>query len=304
MPTLKDAQKESKHQKHYAFGKGYIRPTRREAEEDPDKFYELIAYLQRSNTKRKLTWNKIGEQLGIDPSNAQRRIESQRLDKPERKLVLDYIYDESQLIVDPHGLGFAEIRDFLYFAALDFYGIKATSQDNARANLVGTYRLWRHSVENQDEFVHGRLDIEESEESGALCVKMLQPMKSRRLMRPSTEEFSGYMFRMANMYVMLLRDIANNDPRVTIFHSFRDEFIGTEKNPNSIFTEKRRHVVHMDGFGMGIDGKKVFLSPVYVELVDDKDELSRLNASLDVISEADTPDRIVKKLRRMPIVVK
>jgi hypothetical protein len=34
---------------------------------------------------------------------------------------------------------------------------------------------------------------------------------------------------------------------------------------------------------------KVFLSPVYVELVDDKDELSRLNASLDVVSEADTP---------------
>jgi hypothetical protein len=226
---------------------------------------------------------------GIDSTNAQRRVESERLDNNERKLVLDYIYDESGLIVDPAGLGLTALRDYLCFAALGFYEIKATSQDNARANLVGTYRLWRHSVENPDEFVHGRLDLTESEESGALCVKMIQPMKPKSMMRASTEEFTGYVFRMSNMYVMLLRDIANNDPRVTIFHSFRDEFIGTDKNPKSVYPETRKHVVHLDGFGMGIDGKKVFLSPVYVELVDDKDELSRLNASLDVVSEADTP---------------
>jgi hypothetical protein len=301
----KDPQKDSKQKKQYFFGKGYIRPTRQEAEQASEKFYELIAYLhERRNAQRKLTWNKIGELLGIDPSNAQRRVETERLDKHECKIVLDYIYDESRLIVDPDGLGLTEIRDFLYFAALGFYDIKATSQDNARANLVGTYRLWRHSVENPDEFVHGRLDFEESEESGALCAKMIQPLKPTPMMRASTEEFNGYVFRMSHMYVMLLRDIANNDPRITIFPSFRDEFIGTDKNPKSVFTGTRKHVVHMEGFGMGIDGKKVFISPVYVELVDDKDELSRLNASLDVVSEADTPQRIVKKLRRMPIVVK
>ena len=305
MAASKDAPKDLKPTKKYSFGKGYIRPTRRESEDEPEKFYELIAYLrERRNAQRKLSWQKIGDLLGIDPSNAQRRVEAQKLDKPECKIVLDYIYDESQLIVDPAGLGLTEMRDYLYFAALGFYDIKATSQDNARANLVGTYRLWRHSVENTDEFVHGRLDFKESEESGALCATMIQPLKSRPMMRASTEEFTGYVFRMSNMYVMLLRDIANNDPRITIFPSFRDEFIGTDKNPKSVFTGTRRHVVHMEGFGMGIDGKKVFLSPVYVELVDDKDELSRLDASLDVIPEADTPERIVKKLRRMPIVVK
>jgi hypothetical protein len=299
-----DPPKDSKQKKRYPFGKGYIRPTRSEAEATPEKFYELIAYLhERRDAKRKLTWHKIGELLGIDPTNAQRRVESERLEEHECKLVLDYIYDESRLIVDPDGLGLTEFRDYLYFAALGFYDIKATSQDNARANLVGTYHLWRHSVENPDEFVHGRLDFEESEESGALCATMIQSLKPKPMMRASTEEFKGYVFRMAHMYVMLLRDIANNDPRITIFPSFRDEFIGTDKNPKSIFAGTRKHVVHMDGFGMGIDGKKVFLSPVYIELVDDKDELNRLNASLDVVSEADTPKRIVKKLRRMPIVV-
>jgi hypothetical protein len=294
--------KEPKPKRQYSFGKDYIRPTRSEAETKSEKFYELVAHLR--NAKRKLTWQKVAEQLGIDATNAQRRVESERLDDDERKLVIDYIYDESRLIVDPDGLDLTKIRDFLYFAALGLYNIKATSQDNARANLVGTYRLWRHSVENPDEFVHGRLDFEESEESGALCATMIQPMKSKPMMRASTDELKGYVFRMSHMYVMLLRDIANNDPRITIFPSFRDELIGADKNPKSILAGTRRHVVHMDGFDMGIDGKKVFISPVYVELVDDKDELSRLDASLDVVSEAGTPERIVKKLRRMPIILK
>jgi hypothetical protein len=300
--AAKDAPKDSKLKKQYSFGKGYIQPTRQEAEQTPEKFHELIAYLhERPDVRRKLTWKKIGELLGIDASNAQRGVENEKLEDDERKLVLDYIYDESRLIVDPDD---PTAQDPLYFATLGFYDIKPTSQDNARANLVGTYRLWRHSVENPDEFVHGRLDFEKEEKSGALCAKMIQPLKPKPMMRASMEEFKGYVFRMSHMYVMLLRDIANNDPRITIFPSFRDELIGTDKNPNSIFPGSRRHVVHMDGFGMGIDGKKVFISPVYVELVDDKDELSRLNASLDVVSEADVPQRIVKKLRRMPIIVK
>jgi len=299
-----DPPKGSKQKKHYSFGKGYIRPTRSEAEATPAQFYELIAYLQeRRNAKRKLTWQKIGEQLGIDPTNAQRRVNGETLDKAERKLVLDYIYEESGLIVDPAGVSLTEIRDHLYFSILGFYNVKATSQDNARADLIGTYRLWRHSVENPDEFVHGRLDFYESEESGALCATMIQSLKSRDLLRASTEEFNGYVFKVADMYVMLLRDVANNDLRVTIFPSFRTEHIGTDINPKSVFPGTQKHMVHMDGFGMGIDGNKVFLSPVYVELVDEKDELDRLNASLDVVSEADTPKRIVKKLRRMPIVV-
>ena len=42
----------------------------------------------------------------------------------------------------------------------------------------------------------------------------------------------------------------------------------------------------MDGFGMGIDGNNLFFSPVYVELVDDKDKLAKLTDKLDVVPES------------------
>jgi hypothetical protein len=283
------------------FGKGYVRPTRSEAEKSAAKFYELVAYLR---AKRNLTWQRLGEQLGIDASNATRRINGHSLGDDERRLVLHYIYDESKLISDPAGSEIAAIRDNLYYSLADFYGIKPTSQDNVRAHCLGTYQLWRHSVEDAGEYVHGRLDFFENEETGALCARMIQPRKGRDFMRPSTEEVVGYLFRVADMYAMLLRDIANNDLRITIFPRFRMENIGTDKNPNSVFPGTKSHMVHMEGFGMGVDGNNLFVSPVYLELVDDKDELEQLTGKLDVVPESAAPPRIVSKLKRMPIIVK
>jgi hypothetical protein len=61
-------------------------------------------------------------------------------------------------------------------------------------------------------------------------------------------------------------------------------------------------MVHMDGFGMGIDGNNLFVSPVYLELVDDKHELDQLADKLDVVPESAAPSRIAK-LKRRPILV-
>lgn len=300
MTTDKDRAGKPAGEKADPFGKGYIRPTRGEAESLPAKFYELVAYLR---AKRNLTWQKLGEQLGVDATNATRRINGRSLDLDERKLILHYIYDQSKLISDPAGAEISAIRDNLYFSLADFYGIKPTSQDNVRALCVGTYQLWRHSVEDSGEFVHGRLDFYENEATGAVCVSMIQPRKARDGMRASTEEFAGYLFRVADMYMMLLRDIANNDLRITVFPHFRSENIGTDKNPNSVFPGTVSHMVHMDGFGMGIDGNNLFVSPVYLELVDDKHELDQLADKLDVVPESAAPARIVAKLKRRPILV-
>lgn len=296
-----DRRKKAPAAKGDPFGKGYIRPTRSEAESLPEKFYELIAYLR---VKRNLTWHRIGEQLGIDASNATRRVNGKSIDRDERLSILTYIYDESDLISDPAGAGIGEIRDNLYFALADFFNIKATSQDNARAVALGTYQLWRHSVEDAGEFVHGRVDFYENEDTGAICVEMIQPRKSRDGMRASIERFTGYLVRIADMYAMILRDIANNDMRITIFPRFRIENIGKSNNPNSVFPGTLSHMVHMEGFGMGIDGNNLFISPVYLELVDDKHELDELDAKLDIVSEEHAPPRVVRKLRRNPIIVK
>jgi hypothetical protein len=282
------------------YGKGYHRPTRTEAEDDPAKFYDLVAYLR---AKRNLTWQAIGDELGIDASNASRRVNGKALDAEERKLILDYLFVESKVISDPAGAEISAIRDNLYFSLVDFYNIKATSQDNVRAKSSGTYQLWRHSVEESGAYVHGRVDFAEDEMTGAMRVTMIQPRKARDGMRALTEEFTGYLFKVADMYVMQLRDIANDDLRITIFPHFRVENIGTDKNPDSVFPGTVSHIVHMDGFGMGIDGHNLFVSPVYLELVDDRAELDQLNAKLDVVSESEAPKRIVSKLARARIVV-
>ncbi len=119
----------------------------------------------------------------------------------------------------------------------------------------------------------------------------------------ATCEFAGYLFRVAHMYMMLLRDIANDDLRITIFPHFRSELIGTGTNPNSVFQGTLRHMVHMDGFAMGIDSNNLFVSPVHLELVDDRHEIDQLAQRLDVVPEGEALARIVAKLKRTAIIV-
>ena len=283
------------------FGRGYIRPTRTEAEEDPGKFYELVTY---AREKKRLTGKNLAETLGIDEANVSRRLNGKTLGEDERLLVIAAMFDDLKTLSDPSGRDIRAIRDNLYFSLVDFFRVMPTSQDNARGACVGTYQLWRHSVEGSGEYVRGRLDFEEDELSGALKVRMKQVRKRRDRMRGSVEEFTGYLIRNANSYAMLLRDIATNDMRLTIFPHPRIEYIGADIDPKSTFPGRRKHVVHMDGFGMGIDSKKLFLSPVYIELVDDRDELAALDEQLDVVPESEAPRRVVAKLQRHALVVK
>jgi hypothetical protein len=71
-------------------------------------------------------------------------------------------------------------------------------------------------------------------------------------------------------------------------------------NPRSVFAGRRHHIVHMDGLSLGIDGSRVFASPVHISLVDDVDELERLNEFLDVVPQSDgrVPPSVVKRLMR------
>ena len=283
------------------YPKGYMKPTRERAETIPEQFYELINYLY---FKKKITWKKISTIIPIDPTNVERRIANQSLDEDQRKLILDYIYDDAKIILGSLADEIAEIRDNLYFSIIDFFSIKPSSQDNARDVILGTYQLWRHSVENEGEFVHGRVVFEQDDESGAVHVHMTQPRKAKESMRASNEEFHGYFFRIADMYAMMLKDVANDDMRITIFHRYRIEHIGADIDKSSIYEGSKRHIVHLHGFGMGIDGNNLFVSPVYLELVDDRDQIDGLEEKLDVVSENDTPKRVVKMLGKQPKIVR
>src|SRR5262249_22809644 len=146
-----------------------------------------------------------------------------------------------------------EVEDALYFSFLNFFRTRETSQDNARASIVGTYKLWRFSVEHENEYVFGKLEFAENPRTRAVCAHMTQPKRAIDGTRETVERFSGYFFRVANMYLMVLRDLLNNDVRATLFPRYKVDLIGTDVNKNSIFHGKHTHVVHLDGFGLGID---------------------------------------------------
>ena len=53
---------------------------------------------------------------------------------------------------------------------------------------------------------------------------------------------------------------------------------------------------------MGKDGGEYFFSPVYVSLVDNKEQLEALDRALDV--QMDIPERVLKRLKKYPRVVR
>ena len=102
------------------------------------------------------------------------------------------------------------------------------------------------------------------------------------------------------MYVLLFADLLTNDPRMTIFPRSKIDEVGTDVSERSVFAGKHLHIVHLDGFGLGVDGSSGFFSPVHLSLVDDVHELERLDEILDVVPEghAGVPARVVAKLKR------
>jgi hypothetical protein len=195
---------------------------------------------------------------------------------------------------------------------MDFFEIKETSQDNARGQIVGTYKSWRYSIEIDGEYVLGKIEIAEEHgkdpnhdhDASALGVKIKQVRKQREFQRAKDELVEGYLFRIANMYVMLVREALTQNLRCTIFKDFRSDRVGKHINKNSIYKANTNHLVDLDGFAMGMDGNMAFFSPVHIELVDDKDELEKLDGMLDIVPETKVPPEILQKLKRYPRIVR
>jgi hypothetical protein len=289
----------------------FPRPTRNEAEQDPESFYRFIAYLC-ARPKKRLQVNHIADALGCDKGTASRKLSAKKLSADERGQVLADIYHR-RLIYGSWIEEVQEVPHHLFYSMMAFYGIKENSQDNARGAIAGTYRLWRYSSDLEGEFVHGRIDIEEDHKNpvsgddegvGALRVKIRQIRKPGAFQRGTDEVLDGYFFRISNMYTLLVRQQLTHNFRSTIFKDFRTDVVGKNVNKKSIYKANTEHVVSLDGFAMGMDANLLFFSPVYVELVDDKDEIDRLDSELDVVPESKVPGRILQKLKRYPRIVR
>jgi transcriptional regulator with XRE-family HTH domain len=283
-------------------------PSRAEAENDPVAFYRLVGFLQARRTNR-LQSKQIAEALGVDKGTVSRKLNGTSFTKDERMLILDYIY-RRRLI---YGSWIGQVRSVphnLFYSMMDFYDIKENSQDNARADIIGTYRLWRYSSDLESEYVLGKIEITEGKkhtgegddkDEPALCVTIRQVRKPREGQRETDEILDGYFLRVSNMYVMQVRQQLTHNLRCTIFKDFRSDTVGKR---NSIYPPNTKHLVHLDGFAMGMDANLLFFSPVYVELVDDKNELVELDSTLDILPESKVPSRILQKLRRYPRIVR
>src|SRR5579872_939631 len=191
---------------------GFIRPTRNQAQQDPDEFYRLIAYLQ-SRRNKKLQVNHVADALGCSPGNASRRLRAKNLGDDERDLVLSEIYSR-RLIFGSWIEQVREVPHNLFYSMMDFFDIHENSQDNAHGAILGTYKLWRYSADLEGEYVLGRVDIEEDhndldddsdQDATALRVKIKQTRKANQLQRGTDEIVDGYFFRISNMYTMLVR---------------------------------------------------------------------------------------------------
>lgn len=277
-----------------------IRPTREDAERDPELFHDLLEWCREHGAlPLKEIAAIIGDTTKNPETNIHKKISKQTLSKDARDRCLRHIFEEGDFISRATRRELTGIGDALYFAFLNFAAVKETSQDKARARCVGVYKFWRPSVEYEDEFIFGRIDFEEHPKNYAVKARMLQVKKSADGEGPAHEEFSGYLFRVCHMHLMLLHDAVSNDVRVTIFPHAKISEVGTARNPKSPFKDTILHTVWMDGFVFGIDGSNCFFSPLHLSLVDDADELARLDEQLDIIGKDDRrlPRRVLKKLQ-------
>jgi hypothetical protein len=276
-----------------------IRPTRQQAECEPDDFYSLLDALRGPES---LPLRKIAEVVGdtsLNPEpNTLRKIQSQTLPDQARRHLLRHIFDEAQLLSGKMRRQLARMDDAFYFAFLNQFHIDETSQDDARAKVTGTYKFWRYAADNEGEYILGKLTCFEDPKSHALKVTLL--MKQTSPEHHVDWHLSGYLFCLDQTILTIVRRPNSGEIRVALLPRFRMSVVGTAINPRSVFAGKQSHIVHMDGVTLGIDKRSCFLSPVHLSLVDDVDELARLDQAVDVVSEGDArlPARILNKLKR------
>lgn len=286
-----------------------IRPSRTEGEEDPEKFLVLFDEFRNPETLSRKT---IAAICGVSEGTVSNWLAAREFPEKARRSILKYMFEDQNLLSGATRRDLAEIPDALYFAFLNWIDVKETSQDNARARIVGTYKLWRYSVEHEGEYVYGRIRFQEDPVTRALKVDMLQPKTTHLGVHGSIETGHGYLFRVSHMYLMMIQDEHTRDVRVTIFPRSKVDMIGTDvdpqtgaeregANPRCQFRGKNLHIVHLDGFALGIDGSSGFFSPVHLSLVDNLDEIAALDSQLDVLPPSDrerVPPRVVEKLAR------
>lgn len=277
-----------------------IRPTRADAESNPNEFYTLLAALRNPET---LPLRKIAEIVGDLSHNPEpnilRKIKNRTLTEDARRFLLRHIFDEGSLLSGKMRKQLVAIDDALYFAFLNYLNVRETAQDTARAHLVGTYKLWRYAIDHDDEFILGKEVVFEDPKTRALKVELTLAEHGIEGPPGTRQRLSGYLFCVSGMYMTVVRDVLTDDVRSTLFPHFRIDQVGTDLNPRSVFAGRQNHVVSMDGFSFGIAGRNAFCSPLHVSLVDDTDELAKLTERLGVVGEDDEriPRRVVKKLR-------
>jgi hypothetical protein len=283
-------------------GQAVIRPTRSSAETHPDDFYALLEALRGPDT---LPLRKIAEISGdtsLNPEpNILRKIKSRTLSDDARKFLLRHIFEDENLVSGNTRRKLSGVDDALYFAFLNYFNVREARQDDARAHVTGTYKFWRYSIEHEGEFVLGKLICFEDPQTRALRIDVKMRRNADDGARRTCVHLSGYLFSVEQMYLSVLRRPTNNELRMTLYPHYRMNPVGTEVNPRSVFAGKQNHIVLMEGLTIGIDGRSCFLSPVYLSLVDDVDELAALDEMLDVVPEGDAriPRRVVDKLRRL-----
>jgi len=279
-----------------------IRPTREEAERNPDHFYALLGALRSPET---LPLRKIAEIVGdtsLNPEpNILRKIKNRTLSRDARRYLLRHIYEEQPVLSGGARERLAAIDHALHFALLNFLNIGDARQDTARALLVGTYRVWRHSIDHEDEFILGKQVVVEDPKTRALKVQLTLLERIADGTRRVPRRLSGYFLGAPGAFLCLVRDLLSDDVRVALFPDFRIGEVGTTLNPNSVFAGRQTHVLSMDGFAFGIDGRRTFCTPVHLSLVDDVDELAKLSKALNRHCEDElqhVPAGVAHRLRR------
>lgn len=286
-------------------GSMVIRPTRRDAEQDADAFYALLDW---SRKKEQLTLARLASILGTESGSREqyvsKKISERKISPEKQRDIIRNIFVEKSENLTKTRQRIQNEPDVLYFALLNYLQVNETSQDNARAAIEGTFQFWRRSVEHPSEFLHGKLVFSEDPNTRAVKVTMEQAKRPREGFRATRSEADGYFFRVGKHYLMLLQDRANREFRFTYFPGVRFAEVGTgaeELGPdaaNSIFAGRQRHITSLDGYVIGIDYNRCFLSPIYATLVDDVDQLAKLDGMLDVMPADDKalPARVKAKL--------
>lgn len=274
-------------------------PSRHDALTDKHKFMEIVKLIR--DNKFNVKQVDIARYLNISPASLNRKLwEKRDFTITERENLVYYIYlnhqnaDAARVIS-----GLDELSEhYLYFSLLKYLEAKPEDQNFVQNCLFGTYELWRFSTEHDDEFVCGKIVFTRDEATDCVSAEMNQPIRARNGVPENRETFNGYVVSVSGMLFMILKNANNSDIRVTIFYRYRDEAIETTDLPETL--QSHRHIVHLDGFNIGIDGRSAFFSPVYLVYLRTHEEIARLEERMDVVDEAEVPPRILKRLKKIP----